>query len=224
MKKLILLIILFSIFSTGLVESKPTYSSASFGYMDHTTSRGTDFATTGAPPILKYYAGAFINGQSDFKIFPGLYFVSSGEFSLGNSRAQYSNEYAENTYNKVNNLKVTYGQLLLGLGLRIRIIDGRAFRIIVGGGGISGLGNLKWNPDDFAEKNNSNPDGFQREDGVFIHGYYYEGGFEFGSKRVGARLSYSRLYTNTDGAQTLENRHLRMTFDRFLLSVVIKHK
>jgi hypothetical protein len=174
--------------------------------------------------------------QSDLKLDRGNYFSASAERGFGvlnlyvtltlshmsaegTANYDYTNLSSSTTYT-ANDVPFQARLLDVGLGLKMKIIDGYWFRPYVEGGGLGGYHEIDYRPRSGTLDTQGSD--YKRKDVIMGSGFYYEGGIEiqFGD-RFGVKLAGRVSEYQTKNLETLDKRGIKFQSETYYLSGLV---
>ncbi len=172
-------------------------------------------------PVLKSPALVGFKGEAEFG-HPWIGIFGAFHLNTGAMKSQYdyTNEDDASDSATVEDLKTTAIMSRLSLGVRLRLIKFKHFRVFAGGGMETGFLSLSYDKEDFKKKN-SNTIGFEESDRATIRGSFAEAGMEIiFDEDSGLRLVAQKSGMNSEKYKTLKDNKLRLNFVSASLSYI----
>ena len=151
-----------------------------------------------------------------------LTFFGGVDIGTGTGKAQYDFTDPDNALNssRVDDLKQSSNLYLLSLGMRIKLIKTRRFRLFAAGGPQFGMLNITYDKEDFTNQVGSTW-GLQQHDRANLKGFFGEVGMEFIiDANSGFRLSARTSSLKSEEILTLNNNELDLQHTSFAITYI----
>jgi hypothetical protein len=182
----------------------------------------TDFQVQNPSTGMKFDRGTFVGATIERGFnFLQLYLTLSLNHmnATGSANYKYTNLSSSTTY-QVNDVNFKAQMNDIGLGLKLKLIDGYWFKPYIEGGGLYGFHELEYT----SKRTQMQAIGsdFKTKDSIMGSGYYSEAGVEvFFSDRFGVKLAGRHSKYETKPLETLANESIRFSTDVYFLSALI---
>lgn len=174
--------------------------------------------STSGDPLLRIPTFIGFKGEAEFG-HPYVTLFGAFDIGTGSARAEYNyqNPDLPSDQAQVSELKTSAVSSKISLGLRVKFIKFKTFRMYVGGGLNYGLINLTYDKEDFTAASGSSI-GFEESERKNLRGGFGQLGMEFIiDTNSGFRLQAQREYLRTDEFETLNNKRLK--FENMIYSI-----
>lgn len=151
-----------------------------------------------------------------------LTFFGGIDIGTGKGKGQYDYTDPDNTLNasSVNDLKQSTNLYILSLGMRLKLIKMRRFRLYAAGGPQFGRLSIAYDKEDFKNQVGSTW-GLEQHDRASLQGVFGEVGMEFIlDTNSGFRLSARTASLKSDEIQTLRNQELNFNHTSFAITYI----
>lgn len=219
--QLFILSLFVGIFATSVARAQGLPGLSGAGIQGSAGIGFTDFKVTSPEGDVEFNRGQFIAVAIERAFVPHFYLTLtlSHMNSDGVANYDFTNLSSSTTYTATDvNFKAKMNDL--GIGFKLKLIDGYWFRPYLEAGGLGGYHEVSYTSKQSVLQGQGND--YKSKDTIMGSGYYGEAGIEVAfSEKLGVKLSGRKSYYDTKELETLNNRSLRFETETYYFSALM---